>query len=30
MAENTKYRVGIIGCGGMSRNHVNGYLITGR
>jgi len=26
----TKYRVGIIGCGGMSRNHVNGYLNCGR
>ena len=25
-----KYRVGIIGCGGMSRNHVNGYLNCGR
>ncbi|MEZ4859955.1 MAG: Gfo/Idh/MocA family oxidoreductase [Caldilineaceae bacterium] len=25
-----KYRVGILGCGGMSRNHVNGYLNCGR
>ncbi len=31
MADSTsKLRVGILGCGGMSRNHVNGYLITGR
>ncbi len=26
----TKLRVGILGCGGMSRNHINGYLISGR
>jgi predicted dehydrogenase len=25
-----KLRVGIIGCGGMSRNHVRGYLTSGR
>ena len=25
-----KLRVGIIGCGGMSRNHMRGYLTTGR
>ncbi len=30
MADNTKLRVGILGCGGMSRNHVNGYQISGR
>lgn len=31
MADSTsKLRVGILGCGGMSRNHLNGYLITGR
>ena len=28
MAE--KLRVGVIGCGGMARNHVRGYLHTGR
>jgi predicted dehydrogenase len=26
----TKYRVAIIGCGGMSRNHIRGYIDTGR
>ena len=25
-----KLRVGIIGCGGMARGHVRGYLHTGR
>ncbi len=30
MTAQPKLRVGILGCGGMSRNHVNGYLITGR
>jgi predicted dehydrogenase len=30
MTDQPKLRVGILGCGGMSRNHVNGYLITGR
>ncbi|MEZ4657678.1 MAG: Gfo/Idh/MocA family oxidoreductase [Caldilineaceae bacterium] len=25
-----KLRVGVIGCGGISRNHVSGYLTTGR
>jgi UDP-N-acetyl-2-amino-2-deoxyglucuronate dehydrogenase len=25
-----KLRVGVIGCGGMARNHVRGYLATGR
>lgn len=26
----TTYRVGIIGCGGMARNHIRGYLDSGR
>jgi predicted dehydrogenase len=26
----SKLRVGILGCGGMARNHVRGYLNTGR
>ena len=26
----TKLRVGIIGCGGMARHHIDGYLATGR
>ena len=26
----SKLRVGVIGCGGMARNHVRGYLATGR
>lgn len=25
-----KHRVGVIGCGGMARNHVRGYLASGR
>ncbi len=26
----TPYRVGVIGCGGMSRNHMRGYIDSGR
>lgn len=26
----TKFRVGVIGCGGISNNHIRGYLDTGR
>jgi UDP-N-acetyl-2-amino-2-deoxyglucuronate dehydrogenase len=26
----TKLRVGVIGCGGMSKNHIRGYLDSGR
>ncbi|HEX5690371.1 MAG TPA: Gfo/Idh/MocA family oxidoreductase, partial [Roseiflexaceae bacterium] len=26
----TKLRVGVIGCGGIAKNHIRGYLDTGR